>query len=69
MWRQPFSVEIWRKRYTWTLPEGMEGAPEECLPVLKSFYGLAQAARQWWKKFVAILKNLGFKVDMLILAS
>jgi len=43
------------------LPEGMEGTAEECLLLLKSLYGLVQAARQWWKKFVAILKKLGFK--------
>ncbi len=30
------------------------------MPLLKSCYGLVQAARQSWKKFVAILKKLGF---------
>ena len=42
------------------LPEGMPGTDEECLLLLKSLYGLVQAARQWWKCFVEILKKIGF---------
>jgi len=43
------------------LPEGMEGEDNECLLLLKALYGLVQGARQWWKKFVEILKNNEFK--------
>jgi len=43
------------------LPEGMEGEGNECLLLLKALYGLVQGARQWWKKFVGILKNIEFK--------
>jgi Reverse transcriptase (RNA-dependent DNA polymerase) len=31
----------------------------------KSIYGLVQAARQWWKKFVELLTGLGFKVSLI----
>jgi len=31
------------------LPEGMTGFDDECLLLLKSIYGLVQAARQWNK--------------------
>jgi Reverse transcriptase (RNA-dependent DNA polymerase) len=36
---------------------------DECLYLNKSIYGLVQAARQWWKKFVELLTALGFKVS------
>jgi hypothetical protein len=43
-------------------PEGMDGATgKECLHLLKSIYGLVQAARQWWKRLVMALKKIGFK--------
>jgi len=42
-------------------PEGMTGFGDECLLLLKALYGLVQAARQWHKKFIAILKKIGFK--------
>lgn len=42
-------------------PEGMDSTEQECLHLLKSIYGLVQAARQWWKKFVKVLKDIGFK--------
>jgi len=44
-----------------SLPEGMAGKDNECLLLLKALYGLVQGARQWWKKFVEILKNIEFK--------
>ena len=31
-----------------------------CLELQKSIYGLVQAARQWWKRLVEALKQLGF---------
>jgi len=43
------------------LPEGMTGFDDECLLLLKSIYGLVQAARQWNKRLIAILKKIGFK--------
>ena len=43
-------------------PPGMTGVTEEnALALLKCIYGLVQAARQYYKKFVAILKKIGFK--------
>ncbi len=42
-------------------PDGMEGSNNECLLLLKALYGLVQGACQWWKKFIAILKNIDFK--------
>jgi hypothetical protein len=44
-------------------PEGLEGAnkAEECLRLNKSIYGLVQSARQWWKKFVKFLREIGFE--------
>jgi len=41
-------------------PEGMITDGDECLLLLQSIYGLVQAARQWWKKLVTILKKIGF---------
>ena len=43
-------------------PEGLEGVDDsiDCLRLNKSIYGLVQSARQWWKKFVKILRELGF---------
>jgi len=43
------------------LPDGMEGSDDECLLLLKALSGLVQGACQWWKKFIAILKNIKFK--------
>jgi len=43
------------------LPDSMEGSEDECLLLLKALYGLVQGAQQWWKKFIAILKNIEFK--------
>jgi len=43
------------------LPDSMEGSDIECLLLLKALYGLVQGAHQWWKKFIAILKNIEFK--------
>ena len=33
---------------------------DECVQLLKSIYGLVQAARQWWKKLTDILRKIGF---------
>ena len=43
------------------LPEGFTGFEDECLLLLKLIYRLVQAARQWHKLFIAVLKKLGFK--------
>jgi Reverse transcriptase (RNA-dependent DNA polymerase) len=42
-------------------PEEMEHESDECLLLTKSIYGLVQAARQYFKRFEAILKGIGFK--------
>jgi hypothetical protein len=31
------------------------------LQLIKSLSGFVQAARQWWKKFKEIMKNIGYK--------
>lgn len=42
-------------------PEGMECEDDECLELLKTIYGLVQAARAFWKKLSIVLLKLGFK--------
>ena len=51
-------------------PVGMEeidpgSSPEDCYEFLKGIYGLCQAARQFWKKFVNTVKQepFGFQVS------
>ena len=53
-----------------TSPVGMEeidpgSSPEDYYQLLKGIYGLCQAARQFWKKFVNITKQepFGFQVS------
>ena len=46
-------------------PVGMEeidpgSFPEDCYQLLKGIYGLCQAARQFWKKFVNTVKQEPF---------
>ena len=43
------------------LPKGMTSFDDECLALLKSLYGLVQAACQWHSKFIEILQKIGFK--------
>jgi len=43
------------------IPEGLTGFKDECLLLLKVLYGLVQGARQWHKKFIVILKQIGFQ--------
>ena len=40
---------------------GYEIQDDECLQLLQAIYGLVQAARQWWKKFMTLLEDNGFK--------
>ena len=42
-------------------PEGLEANEDECLQLLKTIYGLVQAARQYFKKFGTGLKSIGFE--------
>jgi Reverse transcriptase (RNA-dependent DNA polymerase) len=42
-------------------PPGLEHEPDECVLLLKALYGLFQAACQFFHKFTAILKSIGFK--------
>jgi hypothetical protein len=41
-------------------PEGLDCEDDECILLEKAMYGLVQAARQWYKKFVAMLRSIGF---------
>jgi len=43
------------------LPDRMTGFEDECLLLLKAIYRLVQAARQWHKKLIDVLKKIGFK--------
>jgi hypothetical protein len=42
-------------------PEGLKSEPDECVILLKTIYGLLQSARQFFKKLIKTLKDLGFK--------
>ena len=42
-------------------PEGLEHADDECLQLCKTIYGLVQASRQYYLKFISVLKKLGFE--------
>ena len=42
---------------------GYEVGIDECLALIKSIYGLVQAARQYWRKFVSIMKSFGFELS------
>jgi hypothetical protein len=41
-------------------PDGMEHNADDCLLLLKAIYGLVQSACQFFKKFVSILRKIGF---------
>ena len=45
-------------------PDGLEIGDDECVLLTKSIYGLVQAARQWYKKFIQALKTIGFKQSL-----
>ena len=52
-------------------PVGMEeiypgSSPESCYQLKKGIYGLCQAARQFWKKFVDTIKKEPFLVSQLV---
>ena len=38
----------------------MQVEDDDCATLDKALYGLVQAARQWWMKFVRVLKLIGF---------
>ena len=43
-------------------PQVLEDAKEyECVKLLYTIYSLVQSERQFWKKLVNVLKNMGFK--------
>jgi Reverse transcriptase (RNA-dependent DNA polymerase) len=42
-------------------PEGLPHEPHEVLLLCKALYGLVQAARQFFKKFITIMKAIGFE--------
>jgi hypothetical protein len=41
-------------------PEGIESTSEECVKLEHAIYGLVQAARQYYKKFISVLRFAGF---------
>ena len=45
-------------------PEGMEHDSDEICLLLKTIYGLVQSARQFYKKWIAILQSIGFKQSL-----
>jgi hypothetical protein len=38
------------------IPEGMNFDPNDCLLLTKTIYGLVQSAREFYKKFISVLK-------------
>jgi hypothetical protein len=42
-------------------PEGLESTPDDCALLQKTIYGLVQSTRQFFKKLIQVLKNIGFK--------
>jgi Reverse transcriptase (RNA-dependent DNA polymerase) len=43
-----------------TCPEGLLHESDDVVLLLKSLYGLVQSARQFFKKYISILKEIGF---------
>jgi len=41
-------------------PHGLESQPDEVLLLQQTIYGLVQSAREYFKKFIHVLKNIGF---------
>ena len=44
-------------------PKGLNNKDDECVQLTKSMYGLVQAARQFYKLWVKMMKSLGFRVS------
>jgi hypothetical protein len=44
-------------------PPGMNSHWDECLRLWKCIYGLAQAARQFYKLWASIMVKLGFRIS------
>ena len=40
-------------------PEGLKHEPDECVKLNHTIYGLVQSARQFWRKLVKCLTDLG----------
>ena len=69
MWKQHSYGDIEEEIFMKS-PAGMEeidpgSSPEDCYQLKKGIYGLCQAARQFWKKFVDTIKKepFGFQVS------
>jgi Reverse transcriptase (RNA-dependent DNA polymerase) len=43
------------------IPEGMNSDSNSCLLLTKTIYGLVQSAREFYKKFISLLKSIEFK--------
>ena len=41
-------------------PPGLKASKDDCCVLKKSIYGLVQAARQYFKKYISVLKSCGF---------
>ena len=42
-------------------PPGFDGQPDECMLLKKAMYGLVQAARQYYLKFIEVLEKQGYR--------
>ena len=58
-----FSMVIWKKRFTCSNHKGFEvkGKKELVCKLKKSFYGLKQTPRQWYKKFNSFMVGHGYQ--------
>jgi hypothetical protein len=52
-------MEIWKSQFTLGFHKNstflLKISKMDCLLLKKAMYGLVQAARQWWRKFISIL--------------
>ena len=69
MWKQPFYMEILMKKFIWQyqldLLKSIQTQSTKMIHVSysKGVYGLCQAARQFWKKFVQEMNQLDFEIN------
>ena len=70
MSKQPSYMETSTKKYIWSAhKEWPMKKKDNCIILNKCIYGLVQAAWQYYKKALEILKSSGFKGGSIIHAS